>query len=100
LRYETLETGPWGTWLEIGLHTGRTHQIRVQAASRGHPVLGDTQYGSTVPFGPPHEDERMRAIALHARAILFLHPRTREPVSVTAPVWDGWLALGLPGIRR
>ena len=36
-----------GTWLEVELETGRTHQIRVQCASRGHAVIGDAQYGST-----------------------------------------------------
>src|SRR5262245_3841498 len=37
------------TWLEIQLETGRTHQIRVQSASRGHAVVGDSQYGATQP---------------------------------------------------
>ena len=95
LRYRTLGATPWGSWLEMELETGRTHQIRVQAASRGQPVLGDFQYGSTVPFGPQHEDERLRAIALHARRLDFRHPNTREPVSVTAPVSADWLALGV-----
>ena len=95
LHYRTLETFQWGRWLEIELETGRTHQVRVQAASRGHPLLGDAQYGSTLPFGPQHEDTRLRAIALHARALTFRHPKTREPVSVTAPVSDDWLALGI-----
>src|SRR3954469_21654352 len=40
-----------GTWLEIELETGRTHQIRVQSASRGHAVIGDAQYGAKLPFG-------------------------------------------------
>jgi 23S rRNA pseudouridine1911/1915/1917 synthase len=95
LDYRTLRTAPWGSWLELQLETGRTHQIRVQAASRGHPVLGDSQYGSAVPFGPQYEDERLRAIALHARSLTFQHPKTREPISVTAPVSAGWLSLGL-----
>ena len=62
LHYRVLKTFDWGTWLEIELETGRTHQIRIQAASRGHPVLGDKQYGSTVPFGPQFEDERLRPL--------------------------------------
>lgn len=90
LRYRTLERGGWGAWLQIELDTGRTHQIRIQAAFRGHPVLGDVQYGSTVPFGPQYEDPRLRAIALHARSLEFRHPTTREMVSVTAPVLDSW----------
>jgi 23S rRNA pseudouridine1911/1915/1917 synthase len=99
LHYRVLEERPWGCWLEIDLETGRTHQIRVQAACRGHPVLGDAQYGSRIPFGPPHDDVRLRAIALHARSLTFRHPRTHDIVSVTAPVWDAWneLGVGEPG---
>jgi 23S rRNA pseudouridine1911/1915/1917 synthase len=95
LHYRTLGTRPWGNWLMIELETGRTHQIRVQAASRGHPVLGDFQYGSTVPFGPQQENERLRVIALHARSLGFRHPKTREEVSVTAPLPADWSALGV-----
>ena len=95
LHYRTLATGPWGSWLEIELETGRTHQVRIQAASRGHPVLGDAQYGSTAAFGPQYDDERLRAIALHARSLTFQHPKTRETVAVTAPVTQDWLAVGV-----
>jgi 23S rRNA pseudouridine1911/1915/1917 synthase len=84
------------TWLEIELETGRTHQIRVQAASRGHPVLGDIQYGSTMPFGEQCEDERLRAIALHARQLGFRDPMTGEPVDVVAPPPAAWQTLDLP----
>ena len=92
LHYRTLLSAEWGTWLEVELETGRTHQIRVQAASRGHPVLGDPQSGSRVAFGPQYEDHRLRAIALHARSLTFRHPKSRETVSVTAPVPDYWPA--------
>jgi 23S rRNA pseudouridine1911/1915/1917 synthase len=84
-----------GTWLEIQLETGRTHQIRVQAASRGHAVVGDTQYGATQPFGEQFEDERLRSVALHARQLGFNHPMTREPVDVVAPLPEAWRSLGL-----
>jgi len=93
LRYKTLQTAEWGTWLEIELETGRTHQIRIQAASRGHAVLGDAQYGSTTAFGPQHDDVRLRAIALHARSLMFRHPMTQEQVEVIAPVPVYWPAL-------
>ncbi|MEN0109534.1 MAG: RluA family pseudouridine synthase [Planctomycetota bacterium] len=84
-------TDGW-TWLEITLETGRTHQIRVQAASRGHAVLGDAQYGAATSFGEQTPDERDRQIALHARELSFRHPMRDEAVSVTAPLgvqWDG-----------
>jgi 23S rRNA pseudouridine1911/1915/1917 synthase len=90
MHYRTLAVMESGAWLEIELETGRTHQVRIQAASRGHPVLGDFQYGSQVPFGPQHADERLRAIALHARMLAFRHPVGKQPVSVTAPTPEFW----------
>jgi 23S rRNA pseudouridine1911/1915/1917 synthase len=90
LHYRVLDAFESGSWLEIRLETGRTHQIRIQAASRGHPLLGDAQYGSTIAFGPQHEDQRLRAIALHARLLEFKHPMTKEMVSITAPVDENW----------
>ncbi len=95
LHYRTLGQTPHGSWLQIELETGRTHQVRVQAASRGHPVLGDTLYGSQVTFGEEFEDERLRAIALHARELGLQHPMTRDPVTVVAPVPAAWEALGI-----
>ena len=78
------------TWLEIELETGRTHQIRVQSSSRGHAVLGDTQYGATTPFGPPFEDQRDQGIALHARTLGLRHPMRDEQVVVEAPLPAYW----------
>lgn len=82
-----------GTWLEVELETGRTHQIRVQCASRGHAVVGDAQYGAKLPFGEQFDDERMRAIALHARQLGFNHPMTGEPVDIIAPTAPAWRAI-------
>jgi 23S rRNA pseudouridine1911/1915/1917 synthase len=97
MRYRVLSRIPnVGTWLEVELETGRTHQIRVQAASRGHAVIGDAQYGSMVPFGEQFEDERLRAIALHARQLGFNHPMTNEPVDVIAPTPPAWQSFDLP----
>jgi 23S rRNA pseudouridine1911/1915/1917 synthase len=63
----------------------------VQAAARGHPVLGDALYGSTRPFGLPAELPRDRVIALHARRLAFRHPfRHQTPVELEAPVPDYW----------
>ncbi len=93
LHYRTVARGPWGTWLAIELETGRTHQVRIQAASRGHPLLGDSQYGSRQPFGPQFDDPRLRAIALHARRLTIDDPKTREPVAITAPPPQPWIDL-------
>ncbi|MGE0759689.1 MAG: RluA family pseudouridine synthase [Pirellulaceae bacterium] len=81
------------TWLEIELETGRMHQIRLQAATRQHPVVGDQQYGAARGFGPAYEDWRERSIALHARHVGFRHPMTRAEVRIDAPVpvaWHEW----------
>lgn len=93
LHFRTLGEIDGATWLAIQLETGRMHQIRVQAASRGFPVLGDELYGSTIPFGPRTEDPRARAIALHGRSLKFKHPMTRAQVEVTAPLPAYWPAL-------
>ncbi len=65
--------------LEINLHTGRHHQIRAQLSAIGSPIKGDLKYGfdRSNPNGGIH---------LHARTLLFIHPVTKEPLSVTAPV--------------
>jgi 23S rRNA pseudouridine1911/1915/1917 synthase len=99
LHYRVMATADWGAWLEIELETGRMHQIRLQAASRGHPILGDAQYGSAVSFGEQYEDWRLRAIALHARTLSFYHPMTHEPLTITAPVSAEWRGLGVSGME-
>ncbi|QEG38380.1 Ribosomal large subunit pseudouridine synthase C [Roseimaritima ulvae] len=78
------------TLLEIQLETGRMHQIRVQAASRGHAVLGDVAYGSQRVFGPQVTDPRQAAIALHSHRVAFRHPKTARPITVDAPLPTYW----------
>ncbi len=90
LHYRVIGHSQSGSLLEIQLETGRTHQIRIQAASRGHPVAGDWLYGSTVSFGTPVPDERERAIALHARSVVFRHPTSGERSEVTAQAPQTW----------
>jgi 23S rRNA pseudouridine1911/1915/1917 synthase len=80
------------TWLELQPRTGRSHQLRVQAAIRGYPILGDELYGSTLTFGPPVEHARDRVIALHGRSLTFLHPIRYEPITLVAPLPDDWPA--------
>lgn len=63
------------TRLELDLETGRTHQIRVHLASIGHPIVGDTLYA-------PDRGPTSLAIALHARELRLVHPRTGEPLHV------------------
>lgn len=95
LHYRVLQQNEAESWLEIVLETGRTHQIRIQAASRGHSLLGDSQYGSKIPFGEQHAEVRDRGIALHARQLGFSHPMTGDQVDILAPAPESWKALNL-----
>ena len=95
LHYRVLQRFDWGTWLEVKLETGRMHQIRLQTARRGFPILGDVQYGANVPFGEQYDDSRLNGIALHARSITFLHPMTREPLMLDAELPTAWHELGI-----
>jgi 23S rRNA pseudouridine1911/1915/1917 synthase len=90
LSYRRLWSDGKRTLLEVNLETGRMHQIRVQAASRGHPVMGDVLYGSQMAFGPAAELARDRIIAMHARQLTFLHPIRFEEITVTAPLPETW----------
>jgi RluA family pseudouridine synthase len=76
--------------LDIELKTGRMHQIRIQAASRGHSVLGDWCYGNQTVWGEiDHRGERI-ALALHAAAIQFRNPQNARPIQVAAPLPQLW----------
>jgi 23S rRNA pseudouridine1911/1915/1917 synthase len=88
--FKVLRRDADATLLELTPKTGRMHQLRVQAATRGHPVVGDAIYGSTRPFGPPAELPRDRVIALHARRLVFEHPFRKVPVELEAPLPDYW----------
>jgi 23S rRNA pseudouridine1911/1915/1917 synthase len=94
LHYRVVRRLGAGTLLEIELETGRMHQIRLQAASRGHPILGDLLYGSRQRFGPRADDPRQQCIALHARQLELLHPTDRQPRTITAPLPPAWAEHG------
>ncbi len=67
--------------VRIKLVTGRTHQIRVQFASRGLPLVGDRRYGAPAAFGS--------RLHLCACAITFKHPRTNELLNFEiSPFWE------------
>lgn len=73
LEYKTVGSSDSFTMLDILLHTGRTHQIRVQFASRKMPLYGDGKYGGG-----------SGKLALFAYQLEFAHPVTKEPLCFTA----------------
>lgn len=79
LKYKTIAKGDRYTLLEVNLLTGRKHQIRCQLSSIGHPIKGDLKYGArrSNPDG---------GISLLARRIEFVHPVSKQHISVEAPV--------------
>ena len=85
--YKVLERFGQYTYIECRLETGRTHQIRVHMTSIGHPLLGDTVYGSSK--NPFH----LQGQTLHAMILGFLHPVTGEYMEFEAPLPDYFLKL-------
>jgi 23S rRNA pseudouridine1911/1915/1917 synthase len=87
LAYRVLGQSGAAALIELRPLTGRSHQIRVQLAARGLPIVGDRKYGArralTALDGHPR-------VALHARALTFSHPTRREAIAVTAPVPADW----------
>lgn len=78
LNYRVIAHQGEHTLLEIELNTGRYHQIRLQLATIGHPILGDRKYGSRMIL-----DDK---IALHHTYLTFFHPVTKEALTVHAPL--------------
>ena len=91
--WRVLARYPGYTHVECRLETGRTHQIRVHMASIGHPLLGDTVYGSKKPW------PGLAGQCLHARKLRFVHPATGELVEVECPLPD-WFEKVLKQLDR
>jgi 23S rRNA pseudouridine1911/1915/1917 synthase len=87
LRYETLGSRDGLSLLRIELLTGRKHQIRVQLAKIGCPVVGDRKYGSTREFAP--------GIALHSWRLSLKHPVRRDPREIVAQLPASWRILSV-----
>ena len=85
--WEVVARYPGVTHLRCRLETGRTHQIRVHMAYRGHPILGDMVYGHKKP------ELGQSSQCLHAKELRFVHPRTGEPVTVSCGLPDYFTAL-------
>ena len=87
LTYQVRGRGKWMgrdvSIVEIQLETGRAHQIRVQFASRGAPLVGDIRYGAQTEFDG-------RNLALHAVSLTVDHPTLRTPMTWSAPLPETW----------
>ena len=85
--YTLVERLNAATLVDVQIHTGRTHQIRVHFLHIGHPVVGDDTYGA-------RPNARLKELAnyaaprvmLHARDLSFEHPHTKKAVNFSAPV--------------
>jgi RluA family pseudouridine synthase len=93
LRWQALETDGQHSLVAVKLLTGRAHQIRVQLAALGHPLVGDFRYGTTTAFDG-------RNLALHAAALRVEHPTLRRPVAFRAPPPPAWNAHFPAAVRR
>jgi 23S rRNA pseudouridine1911/1915/1917 synthase len=85
--YRVLERWREASWVEVLLHTGRTHQVRVHLGHLGFPVVGDLVYGrranaqlkASTGYAAPRQ-------LLHARRLALIHPRTGKRIEFEAPL--------------
>jgi len=96
-RFRVLESFGALAWLECRPVSGRTHQIRVHLAAAGAPVLNDCLYGDPEIRlllsalkrrykGRDEERPLIGRLALHAAELSFVHPATRAPATISAPL--------------
>ncbi|HEY5314122.1 MAG TPA: RluA family pseudouridine synthase, partial [Pirellulales bacterium] len=88
LSLRTLHRLRHASLVEVLLETGRKHQIRVQLAARGFPILGDRKYGSQRPFAA--------GIGLHARRVGLVHPTLGTRLEWVCPLPPAWDEFDLP----
>ena len=101
--YSLLESFHFVSLVSLRPFTGRTHQLRVQTAAIGHPIVGDRLYGpktialpKKLPIEVQQAFQAIEGQLLHARQIVFRHPVTMSGITVEAPLPFGFsLLLGL-----
>lgn len=82
-RWESIRTDTKHSLVDVELMTGRKHQIRIQLAALGHPILGDLRYGARNEFDGKN-------LALHAYSLGFEHPVRKELMRFVAPPPASW----------
>lgn len=93
LKYRVLGETDGLSVVEVKPITGRMHQIRLQFAARGNPILGDQLYGAkqTIDLQPLQDDYTHR-VGLHAWKLKVLHPVRYDELEITAPIPTDWPA--------
>jgi len=84
--FEVLRRSAKYSYLRLTLETGRKHQIRVHCRSAGHPIVGDSRYGSL--------ENPMGRLCLHARHLALVHPFTGKKLSFNSPLPPIFQVLG------
>ena len=94
--FKTRSRGPFATLLQLKLHTGRTHQIRIHCSNMHHPLIGDASYGGNIIAYSGIQSHVlkikaqeclniMQRQALHARILGFQHPVTQRQLLFMQP---------------
>lgn len=83
--FEPIEKYENATLVEATLHTGRTHQIRVHAQYKKHPIAGDEKYGYR-DFNKEMREAGLKRLFLHAHRLIFTLPSTGETIKVISPL--------------
>ena len=81
--YRVVEAHDRASLLELRLYTGRTHQIRVHAATVGYPVIGDATYGRSVEW---LKEAKVHRQLLHAWKLTVTHPKSGKIMEFAAPL--------------
>lgn len=94
LDYKVVSQHEAGTLIEVKPITGRPHQIRVQLACLGCPIINDTKYGGSKIFQKDKKGPK-KYIMLHARSLSFRHPTLKQEMTLTADPdpkqWNGYV---------
>jgi len=89
--FKTLARSAGYSLVEVTPKTGRTHQIRVQLAVAGHPIIGDSLYGGEARISAGGKTAEIPRHMLHARSLTLFHPGLEKEIDITAPVPDDFI---------